>query len=382
MTRTTSILLAIFCILGQAALAQQPDNMVASEEVTASPPPPETLTDSGSAEPDGMNSPGGMPGGFRVDMQGPAFVAGDHVVQAGHWMAGYRYSNAYLDGNLTGATRLTDQQALDFLNPVPPGIPGVNAYMMVPMHGTVETHLFSIMRGVTDTITVYAVPTWMEDSMTMLRRDGAIINSSNGGISDLPFGALWRVRKTETDEVILNFGLSAPTGDIDGTYLMPNGMEIRYPYPMRLGRGTWDARPGITYRHFFDRASIGVQGMCDLPMGLNHLDYRVGNEFRTNVWFDYLLDEDKKLAATFRVEGLWRSNYTGADPQLNPVGMPGNDPNMRGGEYMNFGYGLSYMLPAKLGRLDFEAVTPIVQNVRGVQLGTDWAFAARYQKKF
>ena len=60
---------------------------------------------------------GGMGGGHpghRVDMQGPAFVAGDHVFQAGQWMAGYRYPSAYVDGNLTGATRLTDQQALDF----------------------------------------------------------------------------------------------------------------------------------------------------------------------------------------------------------------------------------------------------------------------------
>ena len=117
-------------------------------------------------------------------------------------------------------------------------------------------------------------------------------------------------------------------------------------------------------------------------MGSTTLGYRVGNEYRANVWFDYLLNEKKTLAATFRVEGLWRGNYVGADSELNPFGMPGNDPNMRGGEYLNFGYGVSYMIPANLGRLDFEAVTPIVQNVQGVQLGTDWALAARYLKAF
>ena len=153
------------------------------------------------------------------------------------------------------------------------------------------------------------------------------------------------MRKTEADEVILNFGLSAPTGDIDGTYLMPQRHGDEIPLP----DASWSRNLGcpsrITYRYFFDRASIGVQGMCDLPMGFNDLGYRVGNEFRTNVWFDYLLDEDKKLAATFRVEGCGGTT-TSVLTQLNPVGMPGNDPNMRGGEYMNFGYGLSYMLPA------------------------------------
>ena len=113
-------------------------------------------------------------------------------------------------------------------------------------------------------------------------------------------------------------------------------------------------------------------------MGLNDASYQVGDEYRVNGWFAYLLDEEKKLAATFRVEGLWRNNYVGADPALNPFGMPGNAPNMRGGDYMNFGYGIMYRLPHHLGRLDFEAITPIVQNVQGVQAGFDWAFAGRY----
>ena len=113
-------------------------------------------------------------------------------------------------------------------------------------------------------------------------------------------------------------------------------------------------------------------------MGLNDADYRVGDEYRVSAWFAYLLDEDKRLAATFRVEGLWRNNYVGADPRLNPFAMPGNDPDMRGGDYMNLGYGVMYRLPGHLGRLDFEAVTPIVQNVQGVQSGIDWGFAVRY----
>ena len=36
--------------------------------------------------------------------------------------------------------------------------------------------------------------------------------------------------------------------------------------------------------------------------------------------------------------------------------MLGNDPNMRGGDYLNFGYGVLYMLPRHLGRLNFENI--------------------------
>ena len=86
--------------------------------------------------------------------------------------------------------------------------------------------------------------------------------------------------------------------------------------------------------------------------------------------------------ASFRVEGVWKDNFVGADPARDPLLAPGNDPDMRGGEFLNFGYGLSHRLPHNLGRLDFEAVTPIVQNFRGVQLGTDLMVAVRYLKAF
>ena len=287
-----SVLLLLFTFFAeQAIFAEQPDGKVSSEQSpTAFVLLTDTRVDAGdgvrgnqSGQGDTAGDQGGMGGGqpgHRVDMQGPAFVTGDHVYRAGQWLGAYTYSSAYVDGNRAGATQLTNQQALDFLGPVPPGIPGVDAYMMVPTHGTIETHRLSVMHGITDDLNVYVVPTWMMDTMHMLLRGGATVTSSNGGFSDLPFGVLWRVRKTDADEMILNFGLSAPTGDIDGTYLMPNGMAIRFPYPMRLGYGTWDACPAITYRYFFDRASVAVQGRCNVPMGSNDLDYRVGNEYR------------------------------------------------------------------------------------------------------
>jgi len=317
----------------------------------------------------------------RVDTHAPAFLMGDHVHEAGEWMVEYKYSNMYMDGNRAGTNRLTDQQALNFIGTVPPGIPGVSAYGATPTSMTMEMHMLHIMRGVTDDITAYIMPMWMVNTMDHLRRDGTTFTTSNSGFSDLHFGALWRVYNGCTDELILNFRFSAPTGDIDNVTSIPTGAPTEFPYPMRLGHGTWDARPAITYRSYRERASLGLQGSFVLPMGINDSDYRVGNEYRANAWFSYLLDSDKKLAAMFRIEGLWRSNFVGADPQLNPNLISTADPDMRGGEFLNFGYGTMYMLP-RGGRLNFEATHPIVQNLRGVQLETDWAFAVSYSKAF
>ena len=317
----------------------------------------------------------------RVDTHAPAFLMGDHVHEPGEWMVEYKYSNMYMDGNRAGTTRLTDQQALDFIGTVPPGVPGVSAYGATPTSMTMEMHMVHIMRGVTDDITAYIMPMWMVNTMDHRRRNGTTFRTSNSGFSDLHFGALWRVYNGNTDELILNLRFSAPTGDIDNRTSIPTGTPSEFPYPMRLGHGTWDALPAITYRSYWERASLGLQGSFMLPMGTNDSNYRVGNEYRANAWFSYLLDCDKKLAATFRVEGLWRSNFVGADPQLNPNLISTADPDMRGGEFLNFGYGLMYMLP-RGGRLNLEVTNPIVQNLRGVQLETDWAFAASYSKAF
>lgn len=317
----------------------------------------------------------------RVDTHAPAFLLGDHVHEVGQWMVEYKYANMFMDGNRAGTTRLTDLQALDFNGPVPPGIPGMTAFGATPTRMTMQMHMLHIMRGVTENVTAYVMPMWMDNSMDHLRRNGTTFTTVNSGFGDLNFGALWRIYDGNTDELILNLRFSAPTGDIDNQTSIPTGMPSEFPYPMRLGHGTWDALPAITYRSYGERHSLGLQGSLGLPMGLNDSNYRVGNEYRVNAWFSYLLDCDKKLAATFRVEGLWRSNYVGADPQLNPNLISTADPDMRGGDILNLGYGVMYMMP-RGGRLNVELSNPIVQNLRGVQLETDWALAASYSKAF
>ncbi len=317
----------------------------------------------------------------RVDTHAPAFLMGDHVHEVGEWMVEYKYAAMFMDGNRAGTTRLTDQQALDFIGTVPPGTPGVSAYGATPINMTMQMHMLHIMRGMTENVTAYIMPMWMDNTMDHRRRNRTFFTTTNSGFGDLNFGALWRLYDGCSDELILNLRFSAPTGDIDNVTSIPTGSPSEFPYPMRLGHGTWDALPALTYRSYGERHSIGLQGALGLPMGTNDSDYRVGNEYRATAWLSYLLDCEKRLAATFRVEGLWRSNFVGADPQLNPNLISTADPNMRGGDFLNLGYGLMYMLPAG-GRLNVEFTNPVVQNLRGVQLETDWSFAASYSKAF
>ena len=305
----------------------------------------------------------------RVDTHGPAFLFGDHVHESGEWMVEYRYSNMLMDGNRAGTNSLTDQQALDFIGTVPPGVVGVSAYGATPTSMTMEMHMIHIMRGVTDNVTAYVMPMWMVNTMDHLRRNKHHVYDEQLGLTAIfASGPLWRIYDGCTDEVILNLGLSAPTGDIDGVTSIPTGTPGEFPYPMRLGHGTWDARPAITYKSYTERTSVGMQASFLLPMGTNDSSYRVGNEYQAHAWFNLLLGSEKRLAASFRISGLWRSNYVGADPQLNPNVISTSDPDMRGGEFLNIGYGLMYMLRCG-GRASVEMTNPLSQNLRGVQLG-------------
>ena len=142
---------------------------------------------------------------------------------------------------------------------------------------------------------------------------------------------------------------------------------------MRLGTGTFDARPGITFKKYWDMSSFGSQFQTDLPIGRNFDGYSVGNLYRLNFWYSWLLDAEKSFAVTYRVENLWRENFDGFDPDLgaNNTVISTARPDMRGGEWLNFGYGATVQL--RHGHLlNLEAVHPIYQDVEGIQLEQDW----------
>ena len=339
-----------------------------------------------AGDPDGMggghDGMGGGQHGHRVDFQPPASVILAHVHPQGDWIVGYRYSNVYMSGNQTGTTPLTTQQALDFLGPVPPGIPGVNTFKMAPISMTMEMHMMPIMCAITDDVTLCLMPTWLDNTMDMVGRNGVIVRSTNGGFSDLPFGALWRIYQGCSDEVVLNIGLSAPTGDIDNINPLARRDGNAVPLHDASGPRNLGCSPRRYLPIFLGPRQHRAPRSVRPANGIQRRPVPGGRRIPRTGWFAYLLDAEKRLALTYRVEGLWRTDYVGADPRLNPYSMSGADANMRGGEYLNFGYGVMCRLPGRLGLIEGEYVHPIVQNLNGVQGTTVGSFAVRYLKTF
>ena len=331
----------------------------------------------------------------RPDTHAPAHLMGAHLHSPSERMIEYKYMNMSMTGLFEGETQLTN---MEVLNNYP-------STMVVPERMSMEMHMLHYMAGWTDDINVYIMPMWLSNTMEMtpymdngmgMKMPMPTQTRQNSGFGDLPFGALWRLRSDDdqSTELIMNIGFSAPTGDIDGKTTSPMNpmMQIEYPYPMRLGAGTWMARPGITWNKYNEDSSVGLQLQTNIALGKSDAGYAPSDIYRLNGWYSKLFSEDRTWAYTLRMEGVWASDFQGQDPQLEMMQMgappmtiaqmnPAANGAFKGGQFINFGYGVIKSLKDG-SRLNFELAHPVHQDFRGLQMGTDWTISASWSKSY
>ena len=183
--------------------------------------------------------------------------------------------------------------------------------------------------------------------------------------------------------VILNSALSIPFGDIDERDDTPAAAQAQLPYPMQLGSGTVDFKPGLTYLGQSENWSWGAQGIGTFRIGRNSNDYSLGDRFESTAWL--ALEISKNLSASFRSAWSVWNNIDGADPLLNPNVVPTADPLLRGGRRVDLGAGLNFLFtdgPLKAFRLAGEFLFPVYENLDGPQLETEWNATFGIQKSF
>ncbi len=329
----------------------------------------------------------------RPDTHAPGHLMGGHLHGPGEKMIEYKYMNMFMSGLQQG----TDVLSITEIFSQHPTL------MILPEKMNMEMHMMHYMVGWKDDVTLYVMPMWVVNTMEVtpymdngmgMKMPMPRQRRTNSGFGDLPFGALWRIKNDQENrsEWLLNIGFSAPTGDIDGktTSPMNPAMEIEFPYPMRLGTGSWMARPGITYSQYTDDTSVGLQLQADIALAKGAGLYATSDKYRLSGWFSKIFSQDRTWAYTLRIEGLWASDYRGADPQLEVMQMggmtmaqmnPAANGSFQGGQSVSFGYGIIKSL-ADGSRLNFEIVHPVYQDLHGLQMSTDWSFAASWSKAY
>ena len=345
---------------------------------------------------------------LRADGHAPVGVMGDHVHKQGDWMFSYRYMRMDMEGNRIGTDSVTPEEIVTTVpnqNPVttPNGMAVVPPFLrVVPTKMTMDMHMFGAMYAPTDNITLMAMLPLIRKEMDHITFQapnpmmGIPPNNTNRiggfttkteGIGDFKLTALYRLYDDRVHHLHANIGISAPTGSIKerDTIFDPFGRtpNVRLPYAMQLGTGTWDLLPGITYSGRIGDLSWGAQYRAEIRLeDENDEGYAWGDKHMVTSWVAYQFAP--WISASVRANYTYQDEIDGFDPQIGgPVQTA--YPEFYGGERLELFGGVN--LVGQTGwlrghRLAIEAGAPVYQDLNGPQMETDWTVIVGWQKAF
>lgn len=307
--------------------------------------------------------------GNRADSHAPIGVMGDHTHAAGEWMASYRFMSMEMDGNIDGTSSVSTSEIL-------------NQYMVTPLDMTMDMHMLGVMYAPGKATTLFAMVPYVEKSMAHQTRMGNRFITKTSGIGDVKVGALYDLWAVEGHRLHLNVGLGLPTGGIDEKDDTPAGRNV-LPYPMQLGSGTYDLMPGLTYLGQNARTSWGAQLIGTYRLDENSNDYALGDRYDVTLWASLVTCANASVS--LRLKHTHWEDIEGADASLNPMMIPTADPDLRGGDRTDFGFGINLLGTGGLSsghRFAAEILWPVRQDLDGPQLETDQSFVLGWQKAF
>jgi len=320
----------------------------------------------------------------------PIGVMGDHRHAHGEWMVSYRFMHMDMGGIQIGTDSVTPEQVV---TTVPnrfadrPGQPPT--LRIVPTEMRMDMHMAGLMYGLSDQITLMVMANYWTKEMDHIVFAGGMgtdrlgeFRTSPAGFGDTKISALIGL----TNSVHLNARLSIPTGSITETddILTPMGgtPTVRLPYPMQLGSGTFDLEPGITWRGQNPDFGWGAQVTGTVRLGDNDEGYSYGDRAMATAWLAKSITPAVALSGRVQAETVGRVD--GVDPQIvGPVQTA--NPDFQGGESVTGLVGVNFAAtdgPLRGWRLGIEGGIPIVQDLNGPQMPTDYTLTVGVQKSW
>jgi hypothetical protein len=293
-------------------------------------------------------------------------VIGGHTHPAGQIMFGYEFMFMDMSGHLSGTHDVSESEILKQFDSSSTGM-------------TVEEHMLEAMYAPTDNLTLMAMLPIKHIEMDMVLGDGFRFTEHSEGVGDLQVMALYTVlgSVSKGSRLLINAGVSFPTGSIDEKNTIMGLGTFQLEYPMQLGSGTYDFRPGLTYLGESNKWAWGAQLLNTLRFGRNENGYRLGNEYVLMGWVGYAVTD--WFAPSLRINGRLWGNVHGADPQIDPTFDAEGDSHRQGGRRVDLLFGTNFYVPTgalKGTRVNIEAGLPIYERLNGPQLSTRWLFSA------
>jgi len=327
----------------------------------------------------------------------PMGVMGDHTHGAGEWMLSYMFSRASMSGLRNGSTNVDLDRAWE-------------DYRMVPRTMEMDMHMPHLMYAPSERVTLMVMAMWMEHGMTV-RMENSLMAGHGGhgghgmgggesqdqhqerpfhsmdhevsGWADTEVSALVKVLDRNRKRIHLNLGVGIPTGSITLSDHRLVEEHQRMGYPMQLGSGSWEARPGATFLLQTDRVSWGAQTMGVIRANENSEGWRRGPEGRLEGWA--MLRGSEWISPGLRLQARRWGNVRGSDAALDPAISPENDPDLQGGSRLNGFLALNFQVPsgALAGhRLALEWGGTVLESLDGPQMSGDRTFNLGWEYSF
>ena len=338
----------------------------------------------------GFSVSGGHDGHLRADGHAPIGVMGDHLHKKGEWMLSYRYMHMDMDGNRIGTRNVSPQT---IVTTVPNRFAPPATLRIVPLWMTMDMHMFGAMYAPTNNLTLMGMVNYIDKEMRHITCNDDLCNNVQGffttnteGFGDTKISGLYRLYKDSVHNAHLNIGLSLPTGSVTerDTILIPGGAtpNVRLPYAMQLGTGTFDLLPGLTYTGRMGDFSWGGQFRSEIRLGDNEEGYAWGDLYGLTGWLAY--EWDYWISTSVRLDGWTQDSISGIDPNIvGPVQTA--NPDFYGGEQLFAYFGANMVGQTGIirgHRFAFEVGVPLYRDLNGPQLETDWNVIVGWQKAF
>lgn len=316
----------------------------------------------------------------RPDSHAPLGVMGDHAHSSGEWMLSYRFMAMRMHDLRNGTQIISTDDVLQH-------------FAVSPVRMNMQMHMFGAMFAPHNRVTLMAMTSYRDNFMEMQggkthghSSDGhahavGTHEMESNGLGDATLSALISLLRSQDVVVLLNAGLSIPTGSIAA-----EGINGILPYPMQLGSGSIELMPGVTFSAIRNNWSFGVQTRAAIPMNENSHGYRRAPLTISTVWGASRLNDWISVSTRALFEN-W-GNIAGEDKALNPDMSPTMDSQLQGGARASLLLGSNLIFPDRAGsllagqRFALELRLPIYQHLDGPQMALNWSIIAGWQYAF
>lgn len=324
---------------------------------------------------------------------GPISVMGTHLHQAGEWMLSHRAMHMDMDGMKRGTSSVSPGQVFNA------------GFTVSPTRMTMDMQMLGLMVAPTDAVTLMAMISHVDLEMDHRISPGAApLIALNGGretfitrsrgLGDLKLGSLIRVFDDGPHHLHAGLGVSVPTASIGERDSVPGPggrLPRQLPAAMQPGSGTFDFLPSVTYIRQGANWAAGFQVHGIYRTETNHHDYRLGDRFGVDSWFNHFIADWASVGVGLSY--LWAGELSGFQSDVSR--RPPFAPSRRtvptafganyGGQRLEAIFGVNFLAPR--GPLDGHRLSadlrlPLWEDVNGSRLGVDYTATVGWQYAF